>query len=298
MSFSAQVKGELCRIPLSRRCCARAEAYGILLFCHSFTAVEIKIVTSAPVFAKRLPALFRKAFKVDFDRSPEPAETGKRIFLITDPGKLAAIREAYGSDPAVSLANHINFAVLEEDHDRAAFLRGAFLAGGSVNDPTKSYHLELVTSHYSVSRELAALLPEAGFEPKQTTRKSNYVTYFKPSETIADFLTAVGAPLAAMEVMNAKLEKHLRGSVNRRVNCDSANLDKAVDAALLQVEAIQQYSAIHGLDALPDKLRETARLRAENPELTLAQLAALCDPPVTKSCLNHRLRKLMELARG
>ena len=152
MSFYAQVKEELCRTPLSRRCCARAEAYGILLFCHSFTAAEIKIVTSAPVFAKRLPALFRKAFRVDFDRTPEPAETGKRIFLITDPGKLAAIREAYGSDPAVSLANHINFAVLEEDHDRAAFLRGAFLAGGSVNDPTKSYHLELVTSHYSVSR--------------------------------------------------------------------------------------------------------------------------------------------------
>ena len=298
MSFSAQVKGELCRIPLSRRCCARAEAYGILLFCHSFTAAEIKIVTSAPVFAKRLPVLFRKAFKVDFDRTPEPAETGKRIFLITDPGKLAAIREAYGSDLAASLANHINFAVLEEDHDRTAFLRGAFLAGGSVTDPAKSYHLELVTSHYSVSRELAALLPEAGFEPKQTTRKSNYVTYFKPSETIADFLTAIGAPLAAMEVMNAKLEKHLRGSVNRRVNCDSANLDKAVDAALLQVEAIQRYSAIHGLDALPDKLRETARLRTENPELTLSQLAALCDPPVTKSCLNHRLRKLMELARG
>ena len=297
MSFSAQVKGELCRIPLSRRCCARAEAYGILLFCHSFTAAEIKIVTSAPVFAKRLPVLFRKAFKVDFDRTPEPAETGKRIFLITDPGKLAAIREAYGSDLAASLANHINFAVLEEDHDRTAFLRGAFLAGGSVTDPAKSYHLELVTSHYSVSRELAALLPEAGFEPKQTTRKSNYVTYFKPSETIADFLTAIGAPLAAMEVMNAKLEKHLRGSVNRRVNCDSANLDKAVDAALLQVEAIQRYSAIHGLDALPDKLRETARLRTENPELTLSQLVALCDPPVTKSCLNHRLRKLMELAK-
>ena len=234
---------------------------------------------------------------MDFDRTPEPAETGKRIFLITDPGKLAAIREAYGSDLAASLANHINFAVLEEDHDRTAFLRGAFLAGGSVTDPAKSYHLELVTSHYSVSRELAALLPEAGFEPKQTTRKSNYVTYFKPSETIADFLTAIGAPLAAMEVMNAKLEKHLRGSVNRRVNCDSANLDKAVDAALLQVEAIQRYSAIHGLDALPDKLRETARLRTENPELTLSQLAALCDPPVTKSCLNHRLRKLMELAK-
>ena len=98
MSFSAQVKEELCRTPLSRRCCARAEAYGILLFCHSFTAAEIKIVTSAPVFAKRLPALFRKAFKVDFDRTPEPAETGKRIFLIMDPGKLAATVFTGGCD--------------------------------------------------------------------------------------------------------------------------------------------------------------------------------------------------------
>ena len=298
MSFSAQVKEELCRTPLSRRCCARAEAYGILLFCHSFTAVEIKIVTSAPVFAKRLPALFRKAFKVDFDRTPEPAETGKRIFLITDPGKLAAIREAYGSDPAVSLANHINFAVLEEDHDRAAFLRGAFLAGGSVNDPTKSYHLELVTSHYSVSRELAALLPEAGFEPKQTTRKSNYITYFKPSETIADFLTALGAPVSAMELMNAKLEKHLRGSVNRRVNCDAANLDKAVEAAQEQIEAIHRLEERGMLDELPPKLRATAEVRLAHPELTLSQLAEALDPPVTKSCLNHRLRKLMELGKA
>ena len=93
-----------------------------------------------------------------------------------------------------------------------------------------------------------------------------------------------------MELMNAKLEKHLRGSVNRRVNCDSANLDKAVDAA------IERYASVHGLDSLPDKLRETAALRMDHPELTLSQLAALCDPPVTKSCLNHRLRKLMELA--
>ena len=297
MSFSSEVKAELCRTALSRRCCAQAEAYGVLLYCNQFTASQVRISTESNAFAARLPALFHRAFQLSFDRTPEEG-AAKRIFSITEPDKLSALWSAFGHEPAGTLAHHINFAVLEEDHDRAAFLRGAFLAGGSVNDPTKSYHLELVTSHYSVSRELAALLPEAGFEPKQTTRKSNYVTYFKPSETIADFLTAVGAPLAAMEVMNAKLEKHLRGSVNRRVNCDSANLDKAVDAALLQVEAIQQYSAIHGLDALPDKLRETARLRAENPELTLAQLAALCDPPVTKSCLNHRLRKLMELARG
>ena len=295
MSFSTNVKEELCRGALSRKCCARAEAYGVLLFCHTFDTSGIKIVTGSPAFARRLPELFKRAFRVSFDRLPE-AGSGKKTFQISAPEKLSAIRETYGSDPAGSLALHINYAVLEEEHCRTAFLRGAFLAGGSVSDPAKGYHLELVTSHYSVSRELAALLPEAGFTPKQTTRKANYVTYFKSSETIADFLTALGAPISAMELINAKLEKDLRGSVNRRVNCDSANLDKAVDAALEQVEAIERFARTRGLDALPDKLRQTAELRLAHPELTLSQLSALFDPPVTKSCLNHRLRKLMELA--
>ena len=225
---------------------------------------------------------------MSFDRLPE-AGSGKKTFQISAPEKLSAIRETYGSDPAGSLALHINYAVLEEEHCRTALRRRSTV-------PAKGYHLELVTSHYSVSRELAALLPEAGFTPKQTTRKANYVTYFKSSETIADFLTALGAPISAMELINAKLEKHLRGSVNRRVNCDSANLDKAVDAALEQVEAIERFARTRGLDALPDKLRQTAELRLAHPELTLSQLSALFDPPVTKSCLNHRLRKLMELA--
>lgn len=297
MSFAGQVKEELCRDGLSRKCCARAELYGVLLFCQSFTGREVKIVTGSPSLVKRLPELLKRAFKLTFDQIGGDGE-GKRTFLLTAPDKLSLVRDHYGYDQAVSLAHHINFAVLEEDHCRAAFLRGAFLAGGSVSDPEKSYHLELVTSHYNVSRELTALLQEVGFLPKQTTRKSNYVTYFKPSETIEEFLTLIGAPLAAMDVMNAKLEKHLRGSVNRRVNCDSANLDKAVDAALEQVEAIGRYLSVHGLDSLPDKLQETARLRLDNPELTLAQLAALCDPPITKSALNHRLRKLMALAKG
>lgn len=296
MSFSNEVKTELCRWAISPKSCARAEAYGVLLFCHSFTDNEVKIVTGCPAFAQRLPELFKRAFRVTFDRKPEGAAQGKETFLITEEGKRAAIGETLGYDPGATLAHHINLALLEEDACRTAFLRGAFLAGGSVSDPAKSYHLELCTSHYSVSRELPALLREVGFEPKQTTRKSNYVTYMKSSETIADFLTALGAPLASMELMNAKLEKHLRGSVNRRVNCDSANLDKAVDAALEQVEAIQRYARTRGLDSLPDKLRETAELRLAHPELTLSQLSVLFQPPITKSALNHRLRKLLDLA--
>ncbi|MBO5340929.1 MAG: DNA-binding protein WhiA [Oscillospiraceae bacterium] len=297
MSFAAQVKTELCRTGLSRRCCAQAEAYGVLMFCNQFSTGEIRIMTENDAFVSRLPMLFKKAFRVEFDRVPDPDGTGKRVFSISSPEKLGVVREVYGMDDKSMPAHHINFAVLEESCCRHSFLRGAFLAGGSVTDPEKSYHLELATSHYNVSREAHALMQECGFAPKQVTRKANYIAYFKQSEAIEDFLTGIGAPLAAMEIMNAKVEKTLRGSVNRRVNCDAANLDKAVEAAQSQIEAIYSLERSGMLDKLPDKLKEAARLRLAHPEDTLTQLAEQCDPPITKSALNHRLRKLVELGR-
>lgn len=296
MSFAADVKTELCRIGLNKKCCALAEAYGVLMFCNHF-GNQVRIVTENDSLAVRLPALFKKAFRIEFDRLPELEVTGKRVFGITDQEKMRTIRDAYGIDAKNMLAHHINFAVLEESCCRLAFLRGAFLAGGSVTDPGKGYHLELATSHFNVSREANALMQECGFAPKQVTRKANYIAYFKQSEAIEDFLTGVGAPISAMEIMNAKVEKTLRGSVNRRVNCDAANLDKAVEAAQSQLEAIRNLEQSGVLDTLPDKLKETARLRVDHPEDTLAQLADRCDPPVTKSAMNHRLRKLMELGR-
>mgnify|MGYP000028072998 CR=1 FL=1 len=294
MSFSSEVKAELCRTALSRRCCAQAEAYGVLLYCNQFTASQVRISTESTAFAARLPALFHRAFQLSFDRTPEEG-AAKQIFSITEPDKLSALWSAFGHEPAGTLAHHINFAVLEEEHCRLAFFRGAFLAGGSVTDPAKRYHLELATSHRSVSREMLALLREEEFAPKDADRKGNSVIYFKQSEYIEDFLTAIGAPVAAMDVMTAKLEKDLRGSVNRRVNCDAANLDKVVEAAQGQLEAIRRLERSGRLETLPDKLQEAARLRAAHPEDTLAQLAEQCSPPVTKSALNHRLRKLVEL---
>ena len=295
MSFSSQVKQELCKQGLSRSCCALAEAYGILLYCQAFTFREIRIVTQSPDLKTRLPLLFRRAFRLEFDELP-PSGEGKGTFLIREEGKLDAIFSAFGYERTAAVALHVNFSVLEEQHCRLAFLRGAFLAGGSVTDPAKRYHLELTTSHYNVSRETPALMQEAGFAVKTAARGANYVLYFKRSDHIEDFLTALGAPVSAMEVMTAKLEKDLLGSVNRRVNCDAANVDKSVTAAQEQIAAIRRLEERGALAALPDKLREAAGLRVDNPELTLAQLAALCDPPVTKSCFNHRLRKLAELA--
>ena len=133
--------------------------------------------------------------------------------------------------------------------------------------------------------------------PKNASRNGNYITYFKQSEAIEDFLTMMGAPLAAMELMTAKVEKEIRNSINRRVNCDTANLEKMVAASMDQVEAIRRLEASGRLDALPERLKETARLRIENPEASLSELAELAVPRVTKSCLNHRLRKIVELSK-
>lgn len=294
MTFSAQVKQELCRQALSRRCCAQAEAYGVLLFCNTFHSRQVRIITESSQLKRRLPALFRKAFRLEFDQLP--AEKGKGTFLIEDPEKLQLIFSTFGLDADSAVSIHVNFAHLEEEHCQVAFLRGAFLAGGSVTDPMRGYHLELATSHYHVGREVPALLREVGFSPKATVRKGNYITYFKQSDHIEDFLTKIGAPVSAMAVMTAKLERDLRGSVNRRVNCDAANLDKVVAAAQSQIEAIRRLEEAGALSTLPARLREAAQLRVDNPELTLSELAGMCDPPVSKSALNHRLRRLVEHA--
>ena len=298
MSFSFDTKNELCRLPVQKLCCARAEAYGILLYCNTFNASEIRIITENPNFAGRLPKLFHRAFGLRFDRQPEPGAPGKMVFQITDPKKLSHIIDLFGYSREQSLVLHINFALLEEDCCRASFLRGVFFAGGSITDPLKRYHLELTTSHAQASRELEVLLRECGYPPKSLSRSGSFITYFKQSDQIEDFLTLIGAPVAAMKIMSAKLEKDLRNSVNRRINCDSANVDKAVEAAQGQLESIRKLQKAGVLDQLPEKLQQTAALRLKNPELTLTELAEEFDPPVTKSCLNHRLRKLVELAKA
>ena len=298
MSFSYEVKNELCRLEVQRHCCARAEAYGILLYCNTFNSGEVRIVTENPNFAARLPRLFQRAFRIQFDRRPEPDAPGKLVFQITEPEKLDHIIDALGYAPEQNLVLHINFGLLEEECCRGAFLRGVFFAGGSVTDPHTRYHLELATSHLQVSRELDSLLRDNGFPPKSVNRNGSCITYFKQSDQIEDFLTRIGAPVAAMHVMDAKMEKDLRNSVNRRLNCDNANLDKAVDAALEQIDAIRRLERTGRLEKLPERLRQTAAARLKNPELSLSELAAGFTPAITKSCLNHRLRKLMELARA
>ena len=298
MSFSSNVKAELCKASLNPRACAIAEGCGVLLYCNTFTASEVRIITESRDFAARLPKLFKKAFGVSFDQEPAERERGKLQFAITSEEKILRIFDTLQMDLKSSLTLHVNFGLLEEEAQCMAYLRGAFLAGGSVTDPAKRYHLEMTTSHYKVSRETCTLFIECGFSPKELMRGGNNILYFKQSDYIEDFLTAIGAQVAAMGVMEAKVEKDLRNGVNRRVNCETANLTKVVDASMGQMAAIRALEAAGELEKLPGKLKETALLRRENPEATLQELAAMLNPPITKSAINHRMRKLLELARA
>lgn len=292
MSFSSEAKAELCQQRPDRKCCALAESYGVLLYCNTFSAREIRIITASSHFAQRLPRLFRRAFNLGFDSLPSSA-AGKQSFSVTDPEKLVLIFRSFGAEIDSTLSHHINFGVIEEDCCRSSFIRGAFLAGGSVTDPEKRYHLELATPHHSVSREAFSVLLDLGFSPKETQRGGNSLLYFKQADAIADFFTTIGAPRTAMAVMTAKVEKEMRNTVTRQINCDNANADKTVAAAQAQLAAIRRIAREYGLDALPEPLRDAALLRIANPEASLSDLVLLSNPPVTKSCLNHRLKKIM-----
>ena len=292
MSFASEVKAELCRESIGSRTLAVAECCGAMLFCHTFTPGEIRVVTASGDFAERLPRLVKRASGAHL---PQAVRSGGRYVLsVTDPEMLARVFSSLDIDTSRTLSHHINLGLLEETGCREAFLRGAFLAGGSVTDPAKSYHMELSTAHYSVSRECAALLLEMGFPPREITRGGNFVLYYKKSETMEDLLSTLGATNAAMRIMAAKVEKSMTNAINRKVNCDAANVDKTVAAAQAQLEAIRRIDREYGLDTLPEPLQQAALLRFANPEVSLTDLAKLSYPPVSRSTLSYRLKKLME----
>ena len=298
ISFSAGAKAEVCRVFPNRDCCALAQCFGILLYCNSFTASGIKIITESRDFAMLLPKLFKRTFNLNFDIFPSMASPGKLIFQIIDEEKIEVIMDAFGFNLADTVSLHVNLPLVEEDCCKAAFLRGAFLAGGSVTDPEKGYHIEIATTHKSVARETYVLMHEImGFYPKTAERSGGQVLYLKQSDLITDFLTFLGAPVAAMGIMEAKLEKELNNKVNRRCNCDDANTSKVVEAAQEQLSAIRILKEKGLYEKLPPKLQQAAKAREESPESALSELVGMMDPPITKPAMNHRLKKLVQLAK-
>ena len=297
-SFSSAARAEICRELPHKHCCAKAQCFGSLLFCNSFQDDGIKIITESREFACILPKLFKKAFDLDFDSYPSLASSGKLVFLIRDPEKLSEIMEAFGFSAGDTLALHVNYPIVEEECCKVSFLRGAFLAGGSVTDPGKGYHLELATTHQAVARETELIVREVmDFTPKTAARGGAQVLYLKQSEQISDFLTRLGAPVAAMGIMEARLEKELNNKVNRRCNCDDANTSKVVEAAQEQLSVIRILREKGILEGLPEKLKQAAIAREQNPSASLTELAAMMEPPITKPAMNNRMKKLAAIAK-
>ena len=182
----------------------------------------------------------------------------------------------------------------EKECCRKALIRGAFLGGGTIIDPKKNYNLELVAPDEELAQEMRKLLQEAGFGFSLARRKAKYVLYMKNSESISDFLSYIGAFQAQMELLNIKIEKEIRNEFNRATNSEIANLEKTIHAAVEQIKVIEKIDKTMGIEKLPEDLREVARLRLSHKDLSLSELGALMDPPMTKSGVNHRLKKLMQ----
>ena len=296
-SFSASAKAEICREFPQSNCCALAECFGILLFCNSFRNDSIKIITESEEFGVLLPKLFKKAFGFGFDALAGDGKGGKQIFQIQSAEKMSVIMSAFGFDTQQTFSLHINLPVIENECCKTAFLRGAFLSGGSVTDPGKGYHLELATTHHSVAKECYLIIQETmGFLPKLASRSGGLVVYLKQNEQIADYLAFLGAPVASMGMIEARLERELNNQVNRRCNCDDANITKVVEASQEHLNAIRILREKNQFDALPEKLRQAALLREQNPEASLSELAGMAEPKISKPAMNHRLKRLVELA--
>ncbi len=192
--------------------------------------------------------------------------------------------------------NKVPRHLLKNNENIRAFIRGAFLGGGSISDPGKTYHMEFVTNNEDFAESLKDLINELGFNCKVVSRKNNYVVYLKESEQISDLLSIIGAHSALLSLQNTKVVKAMRNNVNRIVNCETANLSKTVNAAVRQIENIRFIQDTVGINSLPDNLQEIASIRLEYEDMTLKELGEMLDPPISKSGVNHRLRKLEEIA--
>ena len=190
----------------------------------------------------------------------------------------------------------INERLVRKECCKRSYLRGVFLGAGSLSDPENSYHLEIVTNSEEYSEALVQLMNSFGLDPHISSRKNNLVVYLKDSEQIVDYLNIIGAHRALLELENIRIQKEMRNQVNRLVNCETANMNKTIDAAYHQMQNIELIARIMGFEKLSPQLRAVAEARLENPEVSLKELGQLMDPPLGKSGINHRMRKLEEIA--
>lgn len=286
-SFSLKTKEAICKTIPNKPCCMDAEIAGFLLFSGRLGKNHIRISSESVEVLKHIAVLIKRSTGTHVI-----VEEGKNNYFCTLPHKklidMVFLYET--SDRSISEL----FA--KNECCKSAFLKGAFLGGGILVDPSKNYNLEFITPGESVCDDFKTFLEEIGFEFKKTERKNSMVLYSKQSEVICDVLSLIGAFGAQMDILNVKIEKEMRNDWNRVANSENANFDKVITASVKQLKAIEKIEKSIGLDALPQDLQDIAVLRKENKDLSLEALGNLMLPKLTKSGVNHRMKKILDMA--
>lgn len=310
MSFASDVKTELAHIEPAQKCCTLAEIAGFLRVAGSiglagFGKFKIVITTENPAVVRHYKKLIQEYF--DIETTLEMGEANsvgkKHAYYITIDA--ANRSEQILRETGILLVKEGNNYISDGIYDglvrtkccKKAYLRGVFMGAGTMSDPEKSYHLEFVCHTETFANDLRRLINSfVDLSAKSYKRGKSYIVYMKKADYIGDTLGIMGADSHSLKIESTLVDKSMRNIVNRMANCDNANLDRVVEAAMKQREAIAKIEEIKGLDWLPDKLREMAILRKENPDYSIAALGELCDPPLKKSGVNSRLKKIVELA--
>jgi len=302
MSFTQTVKEELINKEYESVCCQFAELAGVIAFAgvahRDNDDFCLRITTESSGLARKIFKLSKQLFGVAANVGIRRHARERAVHSY-----IAVIESASGALSGLGMLERgeVGFKVPDdivgEECCAGAFIRGAFLGAGSISDPEKQYHMEFVTGHYPLSRDFRALLKRFGIGARTVVRKSNYVTYLKESAAICDCLAAMGAHGAVLNVYNVKILKEIKNQVNRVTNFESANINKTVNASIKQVEAIRIIDSAAGLESLPAGLERLARLRLDYPDVSLPELGSMLEPPIGKSGVNHRLRRIMQIAK-
>lgn len=308
MSFSTETKNELSRMDIGNRALDIAELSAIIrlsgsLHFMSNMQIGLKITTELNSIARRVFKILKKEFEINTSITVNKNQMLKKnnsyVLTITPEmgaSKLLVDLGILDNENTFITRNDISNKIVKEPEDAHAYIRGAFLGGGSINDPEKNYHMEFVANNEDYAYELSELINSMGFNSKIVARKNNFVVYLKESEQISDLLAIIGATNAMFALQNIKIMKEMRNNVNRIVNCETANLSKTVDAAVRQVENILIIQKTIGIRGLPENLQELAMLRLEYEDMSLKELGEMLHPPLGKSGVNHRFKKIEEIA--
>lgn len=304
MSFASETKKEMTQSEMNA-CCAKAELSALIrmngALGFSNRSISLDVQTENAAIARRLYTLLKSNYSYEVEllvrKKMRLKKNNVYICRMRD-GAKKVLSELSIVSETFEFHHHINQELVKKDCCKRSYLRGAFLAGGSVNNPeTSAYHLEIYSLYKDHSEALESLMNEFRLNAKTIERKKGYITYLKEAEKIADFLGLTGAHTALLKFEDVRIVRDMRNSVNRLVNCETANLNKTIGAALRQVENIKYIDKTMGLEQLPEKLKEIARLRVEYQDVTLKELGEMVSTgTVSKSGINHRLRKLDEIA--